>query len=141
MKAKQLMIAAVSTALLTAMPAFAQSDSGAVVVPKGELKWKEMGNGVATAQVWGDMEKGPSHFFLKYPVGLNTPKHYHSARHVSVVMSGTVTLNINGKDNKLVPGSYADQPGKTWHVAKVEGNEEVIWFVQADGPWDAVFEK
>jgi quercetin dioxygenase-like cupin family protein len=141
MKAKQLMIAAVSTAFLAAMPAFAQSDTGAVVVPKGELKWKDMGNGVAIALVKGELEKGPSHFFMKYPTGLVTPKHYHSASHSSVVMSGTVTLNVNGKDNKLGPGSYADQPAKTWHVAKVEGNEDVIWFVQAEGPWDAVFEK
>jgi mannose-6-phosphate isomerase-like protein (cupin superfamily) len=141
MKVKQLMMSAVSTALLAAMPAFAQTDIGAIVVPKGELKWKDMGSGVAVAPVSGDMEKGPSRFFLKYPVGLVTPRHYHSANHFSLVVSGAATLNINGKDHKLGPGAYVAQPGKTWHVAKVEGNEEVIWFIQAEGPWDAVFEK
>ena len=52
------------------------------VVAKGDLKWKDMGvPGLASATVSGDMEKGASRFFLKYPVGFVTPKHHHSADH------------------------------------------------------------
>lgn len=140
MRAKQLAMAVVSTALLAAMPAVAQT-TVAVVATKADLKWKDVGNGVAVAPVWGDMANGPSRFFLKYPVGLVTPKHYHSAKHFALVTSGTAMLTIDGKDYKLGPGSYVEQPAKTWHVAKVEGSEEVVWFIHAEGPWDAVFDK
>jgi len=50
-----------------------------------------------------------------------------------VVMSGVVTMNINRKDHKPGPGAYIAQPDKTWHVAKVEGNEEVIGSLRPKG--------
>jgi hypothetical protein len=54
-------------------------DGKAVVAPKGDLKWVDQGiPGVSAATVDGDMKKGASHFFLKYPAGLVTPLHHHS---------------------------------------------------------------
>lgn len=64
----------------------------AVVMAKSDLKWKDMGNGVSAAPVSGDMEKGASRFFLKYPVGLVTPKHRHDADHSVTVISGTINV-------------------------------------------------
>ena len=112
-----------------------------VVVTKANLKWKDMGNGVAAAPVSGDMEKGSSRFFLKYPVGLVTPKHHHSADHYATVVSGAITLSVEGKEHKLGPGAYFALTNKASHTAKVEGNEEAIFFIQADGPWNVVMEK
>ena len=48
------------------------------------------------------------------------------------MVSGTVTLTVDGKDHKLVPGSYFELTGKKPHVAKVEGNEEAVFFIQSD---------
>lgn len=74
MKLKHLVIAAISTTLMAgASIAVLAADNPTVVVPNGELKWKELGvPGLAAAPVSGDMAKGPSRFFLKYPVGLVT---------------------------------------------------------------------
>ena len=113
-----------------------------VVVPKAELKWVDMGiPGVAAAPVSGDMKKGPSRFFLKYPVGFVTPKHHHTTDHSVTVVSGTITLTVDGKDHRLGPGSYFELNNKAPHVAKVEGNEEAVFFIQAKGPWDVVMAK
>ena len=114
------------TSLLTvpSIPAYA-ADDGAVVVPKAELKWKEMGvPGLAAAQVSGDMAKGPSRFFLKYPVGLVTPKHHHTADRCATLVSGTIVLTVNGKDHTLGPGSYFALTKKAPHVARASATRK-----------------
>jgi len=140
MKLKHVIIMAISAALIAAVLAIGAGKS--VVVAKADLKWKDMGiPGVAAAPVSGDMEKGTSRFFLKYPAGFVTPKHHHTADHYVTVVSGTITLSVDGKNYKLGPGSYFALTGKMPHTAKVEGNEEAVFFIQADGPWDVVMEK
>ena len=97
--------------------------------------------GVMSAVVSGDMAKGPSRFYLKYPVGLVTPKHHHTADHYVTLLSGSVTLTVDGKAHTLVPGDYFALTGKAPHTAKVEGDTEAVFFIQADGPWDVQMEK
>lgn len=134
---------AVWMAVPIAMAPLAVLGAGQVVaVPKAELQWKDAGvPGVAIAPVSGDMQKGPSRFYLKYPVGFVSPSHHHSADHFATVVSGTVTLTAGGKDHKLGPGSYFALTGKMPHIAKVEGKEDAVFFIQANGPWDVVVAK
>jgi len=142
MKVKNIRIIGISAALIAAasVPVIAAEKSA--VVAKADLKWKNLGTGgVAAAPVSGDMEKGASRFFLKYPVGFVTPNHHHTADHYVTVVSGTITLTVDGKDHKLGPGSYFALTQKKPHTAKVEGNEDAVFFIQADGPWDVVMEK
>ena len=142
MQWKHVMIMALAVTLIATAPVLAIGAGKLVVVPKADLKWKDMGiPGVAAAPVAGDMEKGASRFFLKYPVGFVTPKHHHSADHYVTVLSGTITLTVDGKEHKLGPGSYFALTEKIPHTAKVEGTEEAVFFIQADGAWDAVMEK
>lgn len=142
MKLKHTMIVVVSAALIAAASVLAIGAGQSVVVAKADLKWKDMGTpGVAAAPVSGDMEKSASRFFLKYPVGFVTPSHHHTADHHVAVVSGTITLTVDGKDHKLGPGSYFALTGKNPHIAKVEGNEEAVFFIQAHGPWDVVMDK
>jgi glyoxylate utilization-related uncharacterized protein len=140
MKIKKAMLVSISAALLAASP-MATADGPTVVIKSAELAWKDMGNGVAAAPVAGDMQKGASRFFLKYPAGLVTPMHHHSADHYVTVVSGSITLNVNGKDHKLGSGDYFALTGKAAHTAKVEGKKEAVFFIQADAPWDVVMAK
>lgn len=127
--------------LLAGAPMLCAADNPAIVVPKANLKWKSMGNGIAAAPVSGDMQKGESRFFLKYPVGLVTPKHHHNADHYVTLVSGAITLSVGGKNYKLGPGSYFALTNKAPHTVKVEGKTEAVFFIQADGPWNVVMEK
>lgn len=129
----------ISLAWMTGAPLLAIAGDTAVVA-KADLKWKDLGNGIAAATVSGDMENGASRFFLKYPVGLVTPNHHHDADHYVTVVSGTVTLTVDGSEHKLSSGDYFALTDRAAHVAKVEGNEDVILFIQADGPWNVVME-
>ena len=99
MNLKKTLIMALSAALMVAASAMAIGKEKTVVVPKGELKWKDMGiPGVAAAPVSGDMDKGPSRFFLKYPVAFVTPSHHHTTDHYVTLISGSVTHTVGGKD-------------------------------------------
>jgi quercetin dioxygenase-like cupin family protein len=140
MTLKHALLVSISVALIAASP-LAAAGGSAVVMKNSELTWKDMGNGVAAAVVSGDMQKGASRFFLKYPVGLVTPNHHHSADHYATVVSGSITLTVDGKDRKLGPGDYFALTKKAAHVARVEGSQEAVFFIQADAPWDVVVEK
>jgi mannose-6-phosphate isomerase-like protein (cupin superfamily) len=142
MKKNHTLIAVIAAALFSAAFVYAGEAGKSVVLSKADLKWKAMGNsGVAAAPVSGDMEKGPCRFFLKYPVGLVTPMHHHTANHHVTIISGSITLTVGGKDYRLGPGAYFMLGDRAEHIAKVEGNEDAVFFIQAEGPWDVVMEK
>ena len=122
--------------------AAAQGAGKAVVAAKGDLKWVDQGiPGISAATVDGDMKKGASHFFLKYPGGLVTPLHHHSPDHYVTVLSGNLVLVVDGKDHAVPPGSFFALTGKEPHAARCEGKEDCVMFVDARGPWDVVPEK
>ena len=141
MKINCTLVVAIAAALFSAAPVLAAETGKSVVLAKADLKWKAMGNGVMAAPVSGDMDKGPSRFFLKYPAGLITPLHHHTANHHVAVISGSVTLTVGGKEHRLGPGSYFLLADRAPHIAKVEGGEEVVFFIQAEAPWDVVMAK
>lgn len=139
---KRSLVAVLAAVVLATASGFAAEMAKSTVLPAAELKWTTMGNaGVATAPVSGDMGKGPCRFFLKYPAGLVTPMHHHSADHHVTVVSGSLTLMVEGKEHHLGPGSYFKLADKVLHAAKVEGKEDAVMFIQADAAWDVVMAK
>ena len=124
-----------AAAALLSIPALAK----AVVTPASDVKWAPGGiPGVSTAAVDGDMTKGPSHFFLKYAAGFTAPIHHHSADHYVTVVSGNLVVVVDGKDQRVPPGSYFAFTGKAKHGARCEGSEDCVMFVDARGAWDVV---
>jgi len=120
----------------------AQVASRAVVTSHSSLKWSDAGiPGVSTSVVEGDLSKGPSHFYLKYAAGFVAPVHHHSPDHYVTTVAGTLVLIMDGKEQRLAPGSYFALTGKASHAARCEGSEDCVMFVQALGPWDVVPEK
>jgi glyoxylate utilization-related uncharacterized protein len=142
MKNHRALFAAIAAALCSAAFVFAGETGKSIVMSKADLKWKPMGNsGVAAAPVSGDMDKGPCRFFLKYPAGLVTPLHHHTANHHVTMISGSMTLTVGGKEHRLGPGAYFMLADRAAHTAKVDSKEEAVFFIQADGPWDVVMAK
>jgi len=118
------------------------ANAGVAVKPRADIKWSEGGiPGVSTAVVDGDMTKGASRFFLKYKAGMVTPQHHHSPDHFVTTVAGTLVLMAGGKETKLPPGSYFALTDKAVHVARCEGSEDCVMFIEARGPWDVVPEK
>lgn len=142
MSQRNLVALLVSTAAVLssgAPAADAQDAAKTGVRPAAGLNWKGVGvPGVATAVVNGDMAKSPSHFYLRYQKGFVSPLHYHSPDHFVTTVTGTLVLVIDNKEHRLAPGSYFALTNKAKHVARCEGTEDCVMFIDARGAWDVV---
>lgn len=142
MKNTRIAGAAIAAALFSAAFVIAGEPARTVVLPATDLQWKVVNSaGVAVAPVSGDMEKGACRFLLKYPAGLVTPLHHHTTNHHVTLISGSVTLTVGGKDYLLGPGSYFLLADRAPHIAKVEGKEDAVFFIEAEAAWDVVMAK
>jgi len=143
MKDRNCAVAAAAALALVFSPAvLAQGAAKSVFTPVADLKWTNAGvPGVASAVVKGDMAKGASHSFLKYGAGFVAPVHYHSPDHYVTTVTGDLVLVVDGKEHRLLPGSYFAFTGKAKHAARCEGSQDCVMFIDARGPWDVVMAK
>jgi hypothetical protein len=54
------------------------------------------------------------------------------------VVAGTLVLTVDGKENKLPPGSYFSFKGKGKHMTKCEAGADCILSMDVRGKWDVV---
>jgi mannose-6-phosphate isomerase-like protein (cupin superfamily) len=118
----------------------ANKPGGSLFVPTAEIKWSEVPGmaGVQIAAVEGDPGKGPSHFFLKFAAGFAAPLHHHTADHSGTVVSGTLALTVDGKEQKLPAGSFFAFSGKTKHATRCEAGADCVLSMDVRGKWDVV---
>lgn len=130
---------------LIALPALAQAPkkSAAVLTASADLKWNDVPNfpGVKMAVAEGDPSKGASHFFIKFDAGFKAPVHHHTANHFVNVVSGTVTLTVDGTETRLGPGSFFSFSKKQKHGTSCDAASECVLFIDARGKWDVIPEK
>jgi len=132
-------VSVAAVVLVVCVTARAVDGGKAAYTPRSELKWADAGiPGVATATVEGDTAKGPSHFYLKYPPGFVSPAHHHTPDHYVTTVSGNLVLVVDGQEHRLAPGSFFSFTGKARHVARCEGTEGCVMFIDARGTWDVV---
>jgi quercetin dioxygenase-like cupin family protein len=113
---------------------------GALLVPAADIKWSEVPGmaGVQIAPLEGDPGKGPSHFLLKFAGGFAAPLHHHTANHSGTVVSGTLALTIDGKEQKLPAGSFFALSNKTKHSTRCEAGADCVLSMDVRGKWDVV---
>jgi quercetin dioxygenase-like cupin family protein len=112
----------------------------AVMIPASDLKWNDVPGfaGVKMAVMDGDPAKGPHHMMLKFAGGFAADLHHHSSDHYGTVVSGTLVLTVDGKENKLPAGSYFSFKGKKQHVTKCEAGADCVLSMDVRGKWDVV---
>jgi quercetin dioxygenase-like cupin family protein len=113
-----------------------------MLVPVADVKWSDVPNfpGVKMAVLDGDPAKGAHHSMLKFAGGFAAPLHHHSSDHSGTVVAGTLVLTIDGKENKLPPGSFFSFKGKGKHMTKCEAGADCILSMDVRGKWDVVAE-
>ena len=115
----------------------------AMAVPAGEIKWEPlMGGPLQMAKLWGDRDKGPEYaMLLKFPGGMDSGMHAHTADYHVVSIHGTWVHTVEGEAapaKELGPGSYVFQPGKQMHSDMCKGKDECIVFVHQHGKGDFI---
>ena len=115
--------------------------TGKTLMPVEELKWVPMPGleGAQQAVLWGDPTKGPHRIFYKWAAGTKAPTHTHTSGDRGVVVSGVLSLAVEGAaPKKLPPGSYFSLAGGVHHATAVEGDAPCVFYVEREGPFDAV---
>ena len=117
-----------------------QPAGNATLLPAAGMKFTDVSGfpGVKLAVVEGDPAKGPHHVFFKFAGGFASPLHYHSPDHYVTVVSGTLVLTVEGKEQRLPAGSYFAFTGKAKHVTKCDPGADCVLFADVRGPWDVV---
>jgi quercetin dioxygenase-like cupin family protein len=120
----------------------AKKAAGAVLVPAADMKWTDVPGmaGVQTFSVEGDPSKGASHFFIKFVAGFSAPLHHHTVNHFVTVVSGTLLLTVDGKEQKLPAGSFFSFSSKTKHATSCAAGADCVLSVDARGKWDVIME-
>jgi len=116
------------------------SKTGAILLTESDLKWiadpKRPGTYMAYAE--GEPATGPAHFYLKYDKGFAGGLHYHTSDHGGWILSGTVIIEVDGKETKLPAGSFYFIKGKKPHIAKCDLTADCVMTIDVRGKWDAV---
>ncbi len=114
---------------------------GKQLVAASELKWVPLPSipGAEQAQLVGDVTKEAHRAFFKYPVGLKSPLHTHTHGDRGVIVSGTLSLAVEGAPaKKLGPGSFFSLAAGVRHVTAVEGDQPCVFYMEREGPFDVV---
>jgi len=79
-----------------------------------------------------DPESGAEHYLIRYPAGLTTRLHRHTAAHTIVVLEGRLEVN----DQVVGPGAYCHfPPGQAMRHAPADDGS-CLFVIMFDGPVD-----
>ena len=112
----------------------------AVLIPVADLKWTDVPDfpGVKMAVVEGNPAKGAGHHMIKLSDGFAAPLHHHSSDHFVMVVSGTLSLTVDGKETLLPAGSFFCFKGRKVHVTKCVPGADCVLSIDVRGKWDVV---
>ena len=119
----------------------ASAKKATILKSMADLKWTDVPDvkGAQQAVLWGNPQKGPSGFLVKFKPGTEVGLHSHTANLRSVVISGTVVITVEGQAPKeLGSGSYAYEPGGSKHTTACKAGADCMFVVQAAGVFDIV---
>ncbi|MGH2789220.1 MAG: cupin domain-containing protein [Actinomycetota bacterium] len=83
--------------------------------------------------LYQDPDSGAEHYLIRYPAGLKTRLHRHTAAHTIVVLDGRLEVN----DEVVGPGAYCHFPAGEAMRHAPAGNDSCLFVIIFDGPVDA----
>jgi hypothetical protein len=93
--------------------------------------------GLLLSAVWGNPNTGTSEFLQKFPAGMDSGWHWHTAAYEGVVIQGKFTHTFKGAAPQTGgPGSVWSQPARQVHDDKCEAGGDCIIVVYFHGKLD-----
>ena len=78
---------------------------------------------------------------MKFDAGFAAPLHHHSSDHFVTVVSGTLILTVDGKEQRLPAGSFFSFKSKKTHTTACAQGADCVLFADVRGKWDVIPEK
>lgn len=133
-----------TTLVALGLALFCAQEAKVTAVNPDAVKWVEATGaapGMATSLQWGDAEKGPCQYLVKFPSGTVAPPHFHKFDEFATVVSGSIGFGEGDAvdESKLVEvpaGGYVFIPAGTAHWAKCAKDAIITRF--SPGPRDFV---
>ena len=118
----------------TDAPPAASAKAGAAqdsFTTSGAIPWKPIDPkkypGLEIFAVWGNPNQSASEFLQKFPAGMDSGWHWHTAAYEGVVIQGTFTHTFKGGAPQTGgPGSVWSQPARQVHDDKCEEGGDCI---------------
>jgi quercetin dioxygenase-like cupin family protein len=120
------------------------STEDTLVVHLGSAKFVEskapgMPKGAQSAVIGIDPNNKGLTNYARTPAGAGLAAHWHSFAEYTVLLAGSGTLVVAGKDHQVGPGSYFVIPAKTVHQLSCGTGAECVLFTRRAGPTDYNF--
>jgi quercetin dioxygenase-like cupin family protein len=116
------------------------SDAKPLIVPAVSAKWVDNPaiKGAQIAVLTGDPKAGAYSALKKLPAGASMGKHTHTAAQTVVVVSGTITLQVDGMGpaQDMTAGSFLAIPGGMVHSADCKAGADCVYFEEQPGASD-----
>jgi len=115
--------------------------SGKTLMPAAEMKWVPMPGleGAQQVALWGDSTKEAHRILYKWAKGTKAAAHTHTSGDRGLVVSGTLSLAVEGAPPKHLPaGSYFSLAGGVKHATAVEGDAPCVFYIEREGAFDAI---
>jgi quercetin dioxygenase-like cupin family protein len=130
----------------TDAPPAASAKAGAAqdsFTTSGAIPWKPIDSkkypGLEIFAVWGNPNQSASEFLQKFPAGMDSGWHWHTAAYEGVVIQGTFThTSKGGAPQTGGPGSVWSQPAGQVHDDKCEEGSDCIIVVYFHGKLDFI---
>ena len=110
-----------------------------VLWPAADVPWETMPGlkGARQARLWGDPMSGEHGILYRWPAGTQVPVHTHTFGDRGVIVSGTLTLAVEGAAVKeFPPGSYFSMAGGTKHATGCKKGRDCVFFILREGRFD-----
>jgi anti-sigma factor ChrR (cupin superfamily) len=115
-----------------------------VLWPASELRWEVMPGlpGALQARLWGDPARTDHGVLYKWKAGTDVPLHTHTFGDRGVIVSGILTLAVEGgAPREFPPGSYFSLAGGVRHATTCRQGADCVFFILREGRFDAVMQK
>ena len=85
----------------------------------------------------GDPAKGPADFYFRVPANYTFPWHFHTPIEKLFIDEGTLSYETRaGKKEELTQGDYVYIPARSPHRVTCSGNNQCLFFLASNGPFD-----
>lgn len=103
-----------------------------------QANYREMGNGVSMATIWGDPDKGAHATFTKFKPGFDAGTHTHTNDVWIVVLKGAYLYKDEAGEKKVGPGDFLRVPGGKEHWSGGDAKDGALFYEESSGKFDSV---